>query len=323
MRARAHFKRRTEEWAASRPPQAIIAACPFSFHHALSLRRPGTQVVYLAFEICDASLRGLARSPATTFRNWRALRRLPRADMVCAPSPERAGWLAGRARLDTLPETVLNAPYGGMREASATERERLQALLPPRFRGKSLVIHTGNVSTTQAITELIDSVAHWPQDVCLVVTSVGGSGYAQEVRRRVDASLRRADILLLPVVSRAEMLALQAEASVGLCLLRQGANLSASLPAPNKVGEYLSAGLVIVAPRMPYLDRLERHGVAVLSDSLSPEHIAAAVGDAIHRIRFQGARDAVRAVASSWYRMEVQLLPVLQLLRGVAAPQSV
>lgn len=309
--ARRRLGRTVARWAREHEPAAILAACPFSFLLGLRVRRPGIPLIYFAFEVSDWSWRDIARSPANARRNWRTFRRLRDADLVCAPSPERAGWLAGRARLDRVPITVLNAPYGG--NALHTETHR-SSLVPDRFRGRPIVIHTGNVSATQCVIELVESVVHWPKNACLIVTRVGDSDYAGEVRRRVAMSPRGADILLLPAVAREELLALQAEATIGVCLLREGDNLSSALPAPNKVGEYLHAGLLVLGARMRYFDQLERAGVAVLAETVTPEGIGRAVTRALERSSVEDVRSTVMRVARSWYRMDVQLQPVMDLL---------
>jgi hypothetical protein len=314
--ARRRFRAVAAERALQRPA-AIIAACPFSFLEALRIGPPGVPIVYWVFELYEASARDRFRSPATAWRNWRARREMSRATLVCAPSPERAGWIAARAGLRQLPTTVLNAPHAGSSAALAEKTENHSNALPADFAGKTLVLHTGGLSRTHAVLELVESMVGWPPDTCLAISNVGNSPYALRVRQAVESSPRRTDIALLPLLPRAQMLALQRRAHVGICLLREGDAPETLMPAPNKVGEYVHAGLITVGARMPYLDQLEHHGVAVLADTLEPDAIGRAVTAASLLSKDAAARRRVLAVARDWYCMEVQIRPLVRLIEHV------
>jgi hypothetical protein len=187
----------------------------------------------------------------------------------------------------------------------------VRALLPESCAQARLVVHTGNVSSTQAVIELIESVQYWPNDAALVVTNVGDTAYANAVRDRAARSPRSRDIALLPPLPREQMLDMQAEARVGVSLLRSEDNLESSMPAPNKVGEYLHAGLLVVGIDSPYMAMLADHGVAVLTPKLEPRAIASAITTALRDTAEPDARQRVIGVARSWYHMSHQLEPVL------------
>jgi hypothetical protein len=321
-RARRRFRSMAERVFAEIRPIALIATCPFSYLEALRLapdRDP--PVVYFVEEIYEVSVRALLRSPLTGLRNWRAERRLPEAALVAAPSDERAAFIGHRGRLAQMPHTVLNCPYvdlpaGDVHEAAAN------GLIPQRFRDGVLVVNTGRVSATQGIAELVQSVASWPGEARLVVTGVGDDAYAREVKARVNASPRRDDICLLPRVSRAAMLALQKQADVGICLLRRDADPATKMPAPNKIGEYMQWGMLIVASRLPFLEQLESRGVGEMVDEIEPAVIAAAVTRAAARVRRGATREHVRRVSRDWLNMAVQATPILRLLDARFARQS-
>ncbi|MEJ7810325.1 MAG: hypothetical protein WKG32_07910 [Gemmatimonadaceae bacterium] len=324
FRARQHFGRVAADIVRSARPAAILATCPFSFGVARKLVG-AVPMVYLAYELYEAPARDVLRSPLTTFRNWRVLRRLDEASLVSTPSPERSGWLAGHAALSRLPVTILNAPSAALTRASRARVAdvSLSRLVPDRIRQGVIVLNTGNVGPTQAILELVDSVAVWPERARLVITNMQDTAYARVVRARVASSPRRDDILLLPLIERQDMLAIQHSATVGVCLLRETTAPETRMPAPNKVGEYLHAGLLVVSNRMPYMDRLAEHGIAVLADALEPTAIGRAVQTAIERSVASDTRQAVRTAADTWYSMEWQARPVLDLLASHSALSTV
>lgn len=321
LAARRRFRQAVACSVAEQAPAAIIASCPFSLLEARRNAR-GVPVVYFAFELYDPSLGGALRSPATWLRNWRALRAARETTIVCTPSDERSRWLERRAKLPRRPMTVLNAPYRGQNESTDDASRAARALIPASWSQRPIVIHTGNVSSTQAVAELIDSVVYCPSAACLLLTNVGDSPYAGEIRRRVASSQRAADITLLPLLPRGQMLELQRLATVGACFVRPGDNLESTMPAPNKVGEYLHAGLVIAGLDTPYMRMVAEHGAAVLAPSLDARSMGAAITAALGQASAPSMRARIVETAWSWYSMEVQWQPVLQHFSTLGAVRA-
>lgn len=313
-RARKRFRDALDAWAAEHGAGAVIATCPFTYLEGLRIVRGHAPIIYFALEMYDVRLRDAVASPLTAYRNWRAARRLGEATLVCVPSQERAGWLAAKARLARVPATVLNCPSLAARERLKVNVAAVDGLLPVAFHGRPLVLNTGGVSGTQCLVELVESMRFWPEQACLAITNVGENEYARALRATVRSSPRSDDIALLPTVGRMDMLALQAHASVGACLLREGDIPETAMPAPNKIGEYFHAGLHVVGLHMPFLDQLAHHGAVILSDSLEPRPLAAAVERALTAAAAPEGRERPRALARTWYRMEAQILPILRVI---------
>lgn len=313
-RARRRFRATVRSWLREHGrPTALIAACPFSFLEALRVRPSGVPVIFFYYEIYDATPAGMLRSPATAWRTWRAMRRLREAALVCTPSDERAGWLMDRAGLGRRPTTVLNSPYATrLKGIDTPSRRRISELLP----GRQVVVYTGGVTASRAVEELVRSVEHWPAGIGLVVTNVGDSDYARGVRDAAATSRRAEDIVLLPLLAREDMLALQARAVVGVSLLR-GDCPDTMMPAPNKVGEYLQAGLVVVTTQTTFTSRLADLGVGVIASSISPRDVATAVARAVTIGSDARMRDRITTISREHYSMNVQLRPVLELLGAV------
>ena len=322
MAARRRFRHSVAEYVNAHPPEVVIASCPFSLLEA-QRAAPNIPLVYFSFELYDPALGSAFRSPASRLRNWRALRAARNVAVVCTPSDERSDWLKIRARLPVRPMTVLNAPYRKQNESTDDARRAARALLPSSWHHRHIVIHTGNVTGTQAVAELVDSVQYWPAESCLLLTNVGQTLYANEIRRRVAASPRANDIMVVPLLPRGQMLELQRMATVGACFIRPGDNLESSMPAPNKVGEYLHAGLVIAGLDTPFMRMVAQRDAAVLAPSLDVAAIGGAIAGALEQAAMPTARERILETASTWYSMDVQWRPVMQALTSLAAaPRS-
>ena len=314
VRARRRFRLVSSELVENMRPRAIIAACPFSFLEAMRWRAQGRSILYHSYEMYNETLTSWFRSPGSAARNWLARRRMRAADLVCVPSRERAEWLFARAGLSRLPSVVLNVPYRGLHPPPEESREIARRLLPDHFHDRELVIHTGNVTSTQFVRELVSCAEFLPPSAALIVTNVGASAYAIEVSESAATSRRARDIALLPGLPRREMLALQRVSRVGVCLIRPGDNVESSLPAPNKVAEYLHASLVVVGTPSEYLSKLDSDGVGVVV----PEPSARLLGEAICRGLALAANPRtvarVRSLAAAEWEMREQIRPILAAL---------
>lgn len=315
LSARRNFRRVAREWASRSSPRALIACCPFSFLEALRVSGGGIPVVYWVFELYETAWRSFARSPLTSLRNRRALRRMRQSDLVCAPSAERAGWMLRAGDLPVLPTVVLNCPVS---RAEPSAPDRWPDWLPSRFREGPIVLNTGNIGPTHCVPDLIATIPEWPAESRLVITNVGDSPHGRVLRELTERSPRKEDILLLPTIPRADMLLLQRLSQVGICLMRRTESLETIMPAPNKVAEYVHAGLVVLAFANSITSRLEGEGVAVIIEEREQPTIAEGVRRALRLACDGDARSRAKHVAGDWYNMRKQGAPILHAVLGSA-----
>ncbi len=289
----------------------------------LGARLTGARLVYDSHE--------LATSVPYRERLWAwfvgAIERLvvPRCAAVITVSEGIAQRLGTRYGLARTPTVVRNvsalAPDGrpGLRESLG-----IAADVP-------LVLHQGAPAPARGCEVLIDAVARLP-GVHLAFLGDAEPGYAKELRRFVAGRVgaRGAEepglaerITLLPSIPLEDLLAHTAEADVGVTLL-QDTCLNHRLALPNKLFEYIAAGVPVVAADLPETRRLvESFGVGWCVPSSDPAALAGAL-----RVAVQGPRDPalherlVRAAEHlCWAREQAQLLALYAQLPGL--PQAV
>jgi glycosyltransferase involved in cell wall biosynthesis len=111
-------------------------------------------------------------------------------------------------------------------------------------------------------------------------------------------------------VAPEDVVGVAANASVGLCTIRN-VGLSYYLSLPNKVFEYIHAGLPVVVSDFPELRRLvETYGLGVTCDPEDPRSIAKAIetvseNPVSERMR-EGARHAAQTL--TWTRESMKLV---------------
>jgi hypothetical protein len=303
----------------SEHPTAVIAFCPFSYLTAL--RHKGTApVVYFALEIADATPAHLLRSPLTGANNYLTLQRVHKADLVATPSVQRSAWLAGRCHLSRMPHTILNSGY----HQPSTNNEYLRSLykkvVPEHFVGKKTVLYTGGVNDYLCVFDLVKAfdLANGSNSA-LIVTGMKDNSYCNEIRAFAAASKLSSNMLLLPYVTRDEMLALQASADIGACLVRESDdNIRSKMIAPNKVGEYLEKELYILGTNNEYLRPLEAKGIATLAATPTPADISIAIQEALAKTQHGEHKATIAQYVAQYFCMQYQAKPIIELLNELS-----
>ncbi len=313
MSLRRKFTRRAKELV-SEHPAAIISFCPFSYTCGLNIKKK-VPLVYLVLEIADFILPIFFNSPLSNLRNLQALKSIYKADFVATPSVQRSAWLAGRCHLTFMPHTILNTAYVPKAEAS-TDYETYRNIVPADFLNKKVVLYTGAVNDEHCLLELVRAfdLVH-DEGSALVITGIKDNEYCDRIRKvvsRTDCSNR---ILLLPYVTRAQMLALQANANVGVCLSREEQeNVKTKMIAPNKMGEYLYKKLFILGLKSEYLKPIEMKGLAALAETSTPVEISKALRRALAAVHDAGLKQRISTFVQEDYCMQQQLKPLIYFL---------
>ena len=220
------------------------------------------------------------------------------ADAVVTASPGYAACMARRYRIPA-PAVVRNIP-------AASERS-----IEPRVpgTGPARVVYAGGILRGRGLEQTIDALAHIPH-VELALIGPGSTGYVAELRRHAAQAGVSERVDFRAAVPPGELVAALASACLGLSII-QPVCLSYELTLPNKVFEYLAAGLPVLVSDLPVMAAfVAEHGVGEAVAADDPIAIAAAIG----RLTAPGARDALQrrvtiaATTLTWERERERLL---------------
>lgn len=313
LRLRRKFMARASELV-TEGPIAIISFCPFSFMCGLKIKK-NIPLAYLVLEIADFILPVFFNSPLSNLRNLQALKNIHKADFLATPSIQRSAWLAGRCHLTSMPHTILNTSYLPEKD-DGTDYETYKTLVPPDFLDKKVILYTGAVNEEHCIMELVrafDLVND--ENSALVITGIKDNEYCNRIKKIVIKSNCENRIKLLPYVTRAQMLSLQANANIGVCLQKEYQDsVRTKMIAPNKVGEYLYKNLFILGIASDYFIPLEMQGIAALSTSSTPVEISKALRKALAAVKQGDLKQKIRAFVKEHYCMQQQLKPLIYYL---------
>ncbi len=316
IKLRNKFTNRAKELV-NEGPVAIITFCPFSFNCGLQIKNK-TPLVYLVLEIADFILPVLLNSPLSNLRNLRALKNIRKADFVATPSIQRSAWLAGRCHLSFMPHTILNTAYLP-KTADEDTFDSFKSIVPQEFLNKKIILYTGAVNEEHCILELVRAFGLINDETsALIITGIKDNEYCNRIRKVVEKSICEQRILLLPYVTRTQMLALQSNADIGVCLTKEYQdNVRTKMIAPNKVGEYLYKNLFILGIKNEYLLPLEMKGFASLAESTTPVEISKAIRKALIAVGQNNLKANIRSFVKDQFCMQQQLKPLIYFINEV------
>jgi glycosyltransferase involved in cell wall biosynthesis len=222
--------------------------------------------------------RGRGRIYSSLFWLFYALverRHVPRAAGHITVSPVIARYLEGRYGVGPV-TLVPNYP-----ELEPGPPRRLELRELPGGRqlpdGVPIVLHLGSAMPGRGVEQVVQALALLP-GVHLVLLGAGDTGL--RMRAGVAAAHGVADrVHVLPPVATKDVVAAAAGATIGVApIIPDTPNNAASMP--NKLFQYLAAGLPVVVSDLPQLRAVvAESGAGIAVDTREPRNIAAAIAE--------------------------------------------
>ena len=183
-----------------------------------------------------------------------------------APELERRYGVGGVAIVPNYPVETGEVAPRDLRDLPGAEAIPVNA---------AVVLYVGGIMAHRGVEELLDAVSGLPE-AHLVCLGAGGGITAtieDEIRQR---GLEDRVHLVRPVPSE-EVVPYAASATVGVSIV-QPASLSYRLALPNKLFQYMAAGIPVVASDFPDVKGVvEGSGAGVVVDPTDPRAVAAAI----------------------------------------------
>ncbi|TMC14664.1 MAG: glycosyltransferase family 4 protein [Chloroflexi bacterium] len=213
-----------------------------------------------------------------------------------------------------VPEVVLIRSVPEYRSVAKSERLRDQLDLKPEVR---IALYQGNLQPNRGLEKLIRAAAFLEPDIMIVLMgkNVGSTQAQLEALMASEGVTDR--VRILPPVPYAELLDWTASADVGLNVASSGYSLNVRYFLPNKLFEYLMAGLpVLTSPLEAMVDVVQTYDVGQVFPSLEP----ASIGETINRILadpIELARQRSNALAAAknelyWEKESLRLIQLYQ-----------
>jgi glycosyltransferase involved in cell wall biosynthesis len=308
----AHFGLRSVWKGVDLKPTVIIAEDLFSLPAALVIKWfTRAPVLYDAKEFYFA-LASLRHRPVTQ-RFWALVERLciRFADRVITSGQRDSDVIADRYRIDR-PVAIHNYPPRRSNPGDATFLRKRYSI-PDRYR---IFLYQGWLLRGRGLFHLIDLAAAIGS-VMLVI--VGGGALRDELERYAARSGVADRVLFTGPVPYAELPDYTAGADVG-CALIEDYGMSYRYARPNKLFEYIQAGIPVLVSDLPAMrEVLERRPVGSIVDLSEPAALVAAGRRLIEDTEFYNECVDQCSVAASeyhWGMEETKLQRLFEQLRG-------
>jgi glycosyltransferase involved in cell wall biosynthesis len=288
-------------------------------------RRDAARLVYDSHELFteqlitgpDSGSQSLAsRIKQTLARgNYARLERslIGRADAVITVSASIAEELATRYGIPR-PQLLLNCPrYRALSGPSDYLRRRLGLA-----DGQRILLLQGAVLPGRGQLELVQSLMLLPPEYVLVFLGFNLGTYQDAVRSEIQRLGLENRTFMLDALPSEHLMEATASADVGMILLA-GYNKNDRFAMPNKLFEYMMAGLPFLATDWPEISRVARAtGAGQLLSALTSEAIAGGVRAVLADApRYAAMRQAGLAAAADEYNWERQAQKLLAVYEGL------
>jgi glycosyltransferase involved in cell wall biosynthesis len=242
---------------------------------------------------------------ANSARLQRAL--IGRADVVITVSGSIADELAGRYHV-SRPVLVLNCPrFQDMSAGSGYLRNRLG--LHPAAR---IILSQGALFPGRGQVELVQSLALLPEEFQLVFLGFNLGTFQEPIRQEIARLGLSPRVHLLDALPAEQLPEATASADVGIILLAD-LNKNQRYAMPNKLFEYMMAGLPFIANDLPEISRVaEQTGAGLTIGRITPAAIAGGVqkvlGDPDRHQRMRTAGLSAARTEYNWAQQAKTLL---------------
>lgn len=236
------------------------------------------------------------------------------ADVIITVNESIAFELSRRYTI-SKPIVVMNCP--SLREKPKEYRggENPFLLAFPQIRGKKILLYNGGISKGRGLEKLVEAMAFIEEAVLIFM----GKGDIEKQLKDMVCDLKLTQkVFFHPPVPSEQVLIFSQWADVGL-LPFQNCSLNIYFSLPNKLFEYLMAGLPVVSPDLPELRKVvEENGFGVLFNPRQKEGIIPAIEKILEPKTFEEAKKRVLEKATelfNWEKEEKKLIQIYQFLQ--------
>ena len=211
-------------------------------------------------------------------RLWKFIQRrmegflVRRCDAVFTVNESLADELARRYKIPR-PGVIMNTPARFEKadlHLLGNSRLRSELSIP---RDKNILLYVGGITFNRGLEELIESLTHLP-DCCLIYMGYGTDAYKQSLVELAEKIGVRDRFAFFGPVPSNRVIHYAAGADVGVAPIAN-ACLSYYYCSPNKLFEYMNAGLPVIASNFPELEKVVLgHHIGLTFDPADPQDIA-------------------------------------------------
>ncbi len=240
---------------------------------------------------------------------------LPRCQGIIAASPLYAQEFSKRYHLS---EVVTLRNILAYRAVEKSDRLRQYLGLSPKAR---IALYQGSIQCDRGLELLVQAASYLEPDTVIVMMGPSYGTTQAELEALIVSEGVAERVKIIPPVSYEELLEWTASADIGLTIFPLDYSLSILMTQPNKLFEYLMAGVPVLSSQLPAIvEVIKTYDVGQIVPSFEPEAIGRTINamladdTALHRM----SHNALEA-AKNDLNWEKERLPLLRLYEDIGA----
>ena len=200
-------------------------------------------------------------------------RMLPRCTGVITASPLYAREI--RNEFHYHPEITLVRNLPPYRAVPKSDRLQQHLGLSPNVR---IALYQGNIQANRSLDQLVHAAPFLDPDIVIVMMGRAVDSTRIQLEELIASKGVADRVKIIPAVPYAELLDWTASADIGLTIFQPGYTRSIRYCLPNKLFEYLMAGLPVLSSQLDAIaELLETYDVGQVLPSLEPSDVGASI----------------------------------------------
>jgi glycosyltransferase involved in cell wall biosynthesis len=308
--------------------QAIVQ--PADAYHAHDL--PALLPAYIAARIKRARLVYDAHelwteqgSAGSDTEYWRRLEQwfIRRVDGVITVNQSRANIMQEEYGAPRLPTVVRNCPPADSTNSNHSTKLR-SFVARSGAPDPKIVLYQGGIQPARGYDELVTAVQHLNKGIAVVILGFGSpETYVEKLKQRVTDLGLTERVFFHPPVPNDEMMEYTRSADVGLVFYDDNSRNNRYC-APNKLYDYMMAGLPSVASDLPGIQEVvQKEDVGITVDSTNPRAIAGAINTLLSDgAMYQRISRHAHEAAHQRYNWESQERALVSFYHDILSPPA-
>src|SRR5579875_1450696 len=238
---------------------------------------------------------------------------LPHCEAVIATSPFHIREICNYFKVKKIVLLRNIPPY---RLVEKTNRLRESLGLAPETR---IVLYQGGLQPGRGLDHLIRAAHFLEKNTVIVIRGKDVLGTEAQLKSLIASEKVTDRVMIIPLVSYEESFTWTASADLGLILHSPGFSLNTRYLLPNKLFEYLMAGLpVLTSPLEAVVEVITMYDVGQVVSSLTPEDIAHAINTMLaDPVKLASMRENALRAAREEFNWEKERWQLIQLYESI------
>ncbi|MFN6038060.1 MAG: glycosyltransferase, partial [Bacteroidota bacterium] len=165
---------------------------------------------------------------------------------------------------------------------------------------KIIILQGSGINIDRGAEELVMSMKYLSENYLLLI--IGGGDVINELKKISQIEKLNSKVIFIPRLKPEELFHYTINSDLGITIDKD-TNLNYRFSLPNKIFDYLNAGIPVLASKLPEVEKLiNKYEVGFFINNHSPEHIAEMIESSLESDKYNSTRKNTykASIENSW-----------------------